>query len=170
MINKKHWSNLVITFGLILVFFSAPHLIDDFLFDIPAEFGLTNPQTQVLAGIFHAQLIVFFVLVAREQRLGYWGTLFWGIFLALAGILKHLPKIVKPEPYWSGVFSETLILGMIITGIALGHYLRVGSPAGRSSNTCLSVYSGTMTCLTQGTVLAYTNLTAFAGGVFAAML
>ncbi|MFL7794934.1 MAG: hypothetical protein AB8I69_22530 [Anaerolineae bacterium] len=38
---------------------------------------------------------------------------------SLAGILKHLPKIVKPEPYWSGPFSETLIIGMIIVGIAL---------------------------------------------------
>ena len=105
--------------GLVLVFFSAPHLIDDFLFDIPAEFGLTNPQTQVLAGIFHVQLMVFFVLAARRRRAGYFGTLFWGIFLALAGILKHLPEIVKPEPYWSGVFSETLIMGMIVAGIAL---------------------------------------------------
>jgi hypothetical protein len=105
--------------GLILVFFSAPHLIDDFLFDIPAEFGLTNPQTQVLAGIFHVQLMGFFVLAARGRQVGYYGTLFWGLFLALAGTLKHLPEIVKPEPYWSGIFSETLILGMIVAGIAL---------------------------------------------------
>lgn len=99
--------------------FSAPHLIDDFLYGIPEEFGLTNQQPQVLAGIFHTQLIVFFVLAARERKVGYYGLLFWGVFLALAGILKHLPKIVEPEPYWSGPFSETLIIGMIIVGIAL---------------------------------------------------
>ena len=116
---KNKWSNLVIAVGLVLVFFSAPHLIDDFLYGIPEEFGLTNQQTQVLAGVFHVQLIVFFVLVARERRAGYYGTLFWGTFLALAGILKHLPEIMKPEPYWSGIFSETLIIGMIIVGIAL---------------------------------------------------
>jgi hypothetical protein len=105
--------------GSVLVFFAAPHLIDDFLFDIPAEFGLTNQQSQILAGIFHAQLMVFFVLAARERRVGYLGTLFWGIFLALAGILKHLPEIVKPKPYWSGTFSEILIIGMIVAGITL---------------------------------------------------
>jgi hypothetical protein len=54
--------NLVIGVGLVLVFFSAPHLIDDFLCGIPEEFGLTNPQTQVLAGVFHVQLVAFFVL------------------------------------------------------------------------------------------------------------
>ena len=118
--NKKYkWSNFVVGVGLVLVFFSAPHLIDDFLYGIPKEFGLTNQQTQVLAGIFHVQLIVFFVLAARERKAGYHGTLFWGIFLALAGILKHLPEILKPKPYWSGLFSEALIIGMVIAGIAL---------------------------------------------------
>jgi hypothetical protein len=112
-------SNFVIGVGLVLVLFSAPHLIDDFLFGIPEEFGLTNQQTQILAGIFHVQLIVFFVLAARKRKAGYYGFVFWGIFLALAGILKHLPEILKPEPYWSGPFSETLIIGMIIAGIVL---------------------------------------------------
>lgn len=119
MDKGNKWSNLVIGVGLVLVLFSAPHLIDDFLYGIPEEFGLTNQQTQILAGIFHVQLIVFFVLAARKQRAGYYGFIFWGIFLALAGILKHLPKILKPEPYWSGLFSETLIIGMIIAGIVL---------------------------------------------------
>jgi ABC-type antimicrobial peptide transport system permease subunit len=119
MDKKYKWSNLVIGVGLVLVLFSAPHLIDDFLYDIPEEFGLTNQQTQVLAGIFHVQLIVFFVLAARKRKTGYYGLVFWGIFLALAGILKHLPEILKPEPYWSGLFSETLIIGMIFAGIVL---------------------------------------------------
>lgn len=119
MDKKYKWSNLVIGVGLVLVLFSAPHLIDDFLYDIPEEFGLTDQQTQVLAAIFHVQLIVFFVLAARERKAGYYGTLFWGVFLALAGILKHLPEILKPEPYWSGLFSEALIIGMIVAGIVL---------------------------------------------------
>ena len=119
MDKKYKWSNLVIGVGLVLVLFSAPHLIDDFLYGIPEEFGLTNQQTQVLAGIFHVQLIVFFVLAARKRKTGYYGLVFWGIFLALAGILKHLPEILKPEPYWSGPFSETLIIGMIFAGIVL---------------------------------------------------
>ena len=119
MDKKYKWSNLVIGVGLVLVLFSAPHLIDDFLYGIPEEFGLTNQQTQILAGIFHVQLIVFFVLAARNRKVGYYGLVFWGIFLALAGILKHLPEILKPEPYWSGLFSETLIIGMIFSGIVL---------------------------------------------------
>ena len=72
--NKRYrWSNLVIGVGLVLVLFSAPHLIDDFLYGIPEEFGLTDQQPQVLAGIFHVQFIVFFVLAARERKAGYYG-------------------------------------------------------------------------------------------------
>ncbi|MBI9043984.1 MAG: hypothetical protein JEZ06_05840 [Anaerolineaceae bacterium] len=59
------------------------------------------------------------MLAARGHTAGFWGLLFWGVFLALAGILKNLPKILKPEPYWSGIFSETLIIAMIFTGILL---------------------------------------------------
>ena len=111
------WRNWTIGAGLVLVFFAAPHLIDDFLYDIPAEFGISIWFTQVLAGIFHLQLVGLFILVARERRGGYWGLMFWGVFLTLAGLLKHIPEIVKPEPYWSGWFSEMLILGMMAAGV-----------------------------------------------------
>jgi hypothetical protein len=33
--------------------------------------------------------------------------------------LKHLPAILKPEPHWSGPFSETLIIGIMVAGVAL---------------------------------------------------
>ena len=39
MDKRYKWSNFVIGVGLVLVLFSAPHLIDDFLFGIPEEFG-----------------------------------------------------------------------------------------------------------------------------------
>lgn len=119
MTPKHTWSHGVLVLGVLVVFFAAPHLIDDFLYGIPAEFGLTDQLAQVLAGIFHAQLALILVLVARERKAGYFGSLFWGIFLTLAGILKHVPEILKPEPYWSGLFSEALILGLILASSAL---------------------------------------------------
>jgi hypothetical protein len=116
-VNK--WRKWVILSGLGLVAFATPHLIDDFLFDIPLEFGLTNQQAQVLTGIFQVQLTAIFVWVAEGRSRGYFGTLFWAIFLFLAGLLRHVPEILKPAPYWSGMFSETLILGMMGMSIPL---------------------------------------------------
>jgi len=104
---------------LVLAFFSIPHLIDDFLFDIPAEFGLSVHFTQFLAGVFILIYLGILIPLARDKRGGVIGAISMGIFLALAGILKHIPLIIQPGPYWSGWFSEGLIFGMILSGISL---------------------------------------------------
>jgi len=119
MTIQRKRSKLVITLGVILAFFSVPHLIDDFLFDIPAEFGLTNMQAQVLSGVFISFYLWIMILASMDRRIGYFGTAFLGGFLALAVLLKHIPKILRPEPYWSGWFSETLIIGILLSGMAL---------------------------------------------------
>jgi hypothetical protein len=109
----------MITLYLVLAFFSIPYLIDDFLFDIPAEFGISVNLTQFLAGVFILIYLGILIPLARGKRGGVIGAMGMGIFLALAGILKHIPLIIKPGPYWSGWFSEGLIFGMIISGIGL---------------------------------------------------
>ena len=111
--------NLVLINGAIMVGVAIPHLIDDFIFNVPEEFGLSNIQAQILAGFFAAMLIAVFSLAARGQRWGFIGTAFLGGFLALAGILKHVPRILQPGPYWSGLFSEILIGVLILSGISL---------------------------------------------------
>jgi hypothetical protein len=59
------------------------------------------------------------VWVSKGRKIGFISSIFLGSFLALAGIIKHIPKIIQPGPYWSGWFSELLILGLIVTGIVL---------------------------------------------------
>ncbi|MCJ7718089.1 MAG: hypothetical protein MUO54_16430 [Anaerolineales bacterium] len=109
----------VIILYLVLAFFSIPHLIDDFLFDIPVEFGISVHMTQFLAGVFILIYLGILIPLDRGQKGGVIGAISMGIFLALAGILKHIPLIIKPGPYWSGWFSEGLIFGMIVSGISL---------------------------------------------------
>jgi hypothetical protein len=118
-LSLQKLNNLVVFTYIVLAFFAIPHLIDDFLFDIPEEFGLTNMQTQVLSGVFIVLFLVILVAAARGTRRGYGGTTFMGAFLALAVLLKHFPRMILPEPYWSGWFSETLIVGVFVSGIIL---------------------------------------------------
>ena len=119
MNRDRNLVNLVLINGVIMVGVAIPHLIDDFLYKVPEEFGLSNIQAQILAGFFAAMLITVFSLAARGQRWGFIGTAFLGGFLALAGILKHVPRILQPGPYWSGLFSEILIGILILSGISL---------------------------------------------------
>jgi len=119
MKDTRRLNNLVIISGAILVAVAIPHLIDDFLNGIPDEFGLTNVQAQILSGLFSVLLIWIFAQVGRESRVGLIGAGFLGIFLALAGILKHVPLMLKPGPYWGGMFSESLIIALILSGLSL---------------------------------------------------
>lgn len=105
---------------LILGTFAIPHLIDDFLFGIPEEFGISDQSAQILAGVFTYIYMGLLILLAEGRRAGLYGAMAMGVFLALAGILKHIPLMLRPGPYWSGTFSEALILGLILSGLACG--------------------------------------------------
>jgi peptidoglycan/LPS O-acetylase OafA/YrhL len=85
----------VIALYLALAFFSIPHLIDDFLFDIPADFGISVHLSQFLAGVFILIYLGILIPLARSRRGAVIGAISMGVFLALAGILKHSPYPLK---------------------------------------------------------------------------
>jgi hypothetical protein len=107
-----------VVFYLTLITVSIPHLIDDFLFGVPAEFGISEKTAQILAGLFILIYTAVLIPLSAGKRMGLLGALLMGVFLALAGILKHIPLMVLPGPYWSGPFSEGLIIAMIVSGLA----------------------------------------------------
>jgi hypothetical protein len=117
--GTRSLENLILVNGIILVGVAIPHLIDDFLYGIPEEFGLSNMNAQILAGIFSVILLWIFFQVGRGNQTGTLGACVLGIFLALAGTLKHVPRMLKPGPYWSGAFSESLIIALILSGLSL---------------------------------------------------
>jgi hypothetical protein len=117
--RTRRLETLILINGAILVGVAIPHLIDDFLFGVPTAFGLTNIQAQILSGIFSMLLVVIFAFVGRSARSGYLGAGILGAFLALAGLLEHVPLMLQPGPYWSGLFSETLIITLILSGLSL---------------------------------------------------
>ena len=110
---------LVISIYLLLAFFAIPHLIDDFLFGIPAEFGISVKLAQFLSGVFIVLYLGILIPLTRGKRSGVIAASAMGIFLALAGILKHIPLMLQPGPYWSGWFSEGLIIGLILSGVGV---------------------------------------------------
>jgi hypothetical protein len=75
-------------------------------FDIPEDFGISVHLSQFLAGVFILIYFGILILLVRGERGGVIGAMGMGIFLALAGILKHIPLIIKPGPYWSGWFQK----------------------------------------------------------------
>ena len=118
MTTRSRAGQWTIFLYLALGMIAIPHLIDDFLFGIPEEFGISNQTAQILAGLFTLVYMAILIPLASGRKPGLYGALVMGIFLALAGILKHIPLMLLPGPYWSGAFSEVLIIGLIFSGLA----------------------------------------------------
>lgn len=119
MNEGKKWSNRVVLAAVLLTGFGAAHLIDDFLYGVPADFGLSNQFSQVLAVIYFIITSVLLVLAARGSRAGYIGNLVLGAFLLLADMLKHGTEGLFSGVWRSGLFSRCLAFGVMLSSIGL---------------------------------------------------
>jgi hypothetical protein len=119
MSQSKKWSNRVVVAAILLAGFGAAHLIDDFLYGIPADFGLSNQFSQVLAVAYFILTSLLLVLAARGSKAGYIGNLGLGLFLLLADMLKHGSEGLFSGPWRNGLFSRSLAFGVMLTSIGL---------------------------------------------------
>jgi hypothetical protein len=117
--DQGRWSNRVIVVSSIFAGFGAAHLIDDFLYGVPAEFNLSNPPTQLLAFAFFIALTGLVALAARGTRASYQGLITIGLLLALADTLYHVPEIVGAVTFRSGAASIFFAIGLIVSGLAM---------------------------------------------------
>ncbi|HUS84513.1 MAG: hypothetical protein MUO58_22085 [Anaerolineales bacterium] len=116
--THRRWSNRVVAVSSIFAGLGVAHMIDDFLYGVPAEFNLSNPPTQFLAMAFFVALTGLIALAARGTRASYQGLITIGLLLALADTLKHLPEIVGSLSYRSGTASIVFSIGLIVSGLA----------------------------------------------------
>ena len=114
-----------ITLYLVLDFFSIPHLIDDFLFDTPAEFGISVHLTQFLAGVFILIYLGILIPMARGKRGGAIGamgmrakppTAEWGAMLSTANQNMRQSPMLAIAP---GLAIMITVLAINFVGDAL---------------------------------------------------
>ena len=119
MSQSQRWSNRVVIAAVLLTGFGAAHLIDDFLYGIPADFGLSNEFGQFLAVVYFIVTSMLLVLAARGSRAGYIGNLGLGLFLLVADMLKHGSEGLFAGPWRSGLCSRSLAFGVMLTAAGL---------------------------------------------------
>jgi hypothetical protein len=95
--------------------FSAVHLIDDFIFGVPAEFHLAVPVTMFLALAYMIALVGLIVAASQRSPRGYLGLTVAGLLILLAQLLKSAPEILQPGPWHSGWPSEFLAAGLAVS-------------------------------------------------------
>jgi len=123
----KKAQNRVVIVALALLAISSGHLIEDYLYGVPAGFGLSEPVGLLLAVIWYGLLGSLLVLAVRGARAGFIGLLVIGIFLALAEILYYYHDILYTWPYRNGLLSkgaEIVVIGLsvalaVLCGLAL---------------------------------------------------
>jgi hypothetical protein len=113
--KPSRWHSLSIVSAVAFAAFSAVHLIDDFLFDVPLEFHLSVPLTELLALAFMASLVGLVAAAASRSPTGYLGLAIAGLLIALAQLLKSGSEMLKPGPWHSGLPSELLAVGLAIS-------------------------------------------------------
>jgi hypothetical protein len=119
MDEKRRWSNRVVIAAILLTGFGAAHLIDDFLYGIPAELGLSNAAGQILTVLYFVITSTLLVLAARASQAGYLGNLILGIILIVADITKHAPEGLFVGEWRSGLLSRVLAWGVILSALGL---------------------------------------------------
>ena len=111
-LKPSKWHSPTIISAVAFAAFSAVHLIDDFLFDVPLEFHLSVPFTLLLALAFMAALVGLVVAAASRSPTGYLGLAIAGLLIALAQLLKSAPEMLQPGPWHAGLASELAAIGL----------------------------------------------------------
>ena len=116
--KRSKWNSPAIVSAVAFAAFSAVHLIDDFLYDVPLEFHLSVPMTLLLALAYMAALVGLVAAAAGGARTGYLGLVIAGLLIALAQLLKSAPEILEPGPWHSGSASELAAMGLGLSAAA----------------------------------------------------
>ncbi len=119
MDQNKKWSNRVVAAAILLAGLGAALLIDDFLYGVPAGFGLSIIFSQGLAVIYFIITSLLLVLAARGSKAGYIGNMGLGLFLFLADLFEHGREGLFSGQWRSGLFSRSLAFGLMLVSIGL---------------------------------------------------
>ncbi len=112
--KRSRWENRALLCGTFFCALSAVHLIDEFLWDAPAEFHLSVDITLLLALLYMLSIIGLLVLAGRGSPGGFGGLSLGGGLIMLADSLKHGTEIIQPGIWRSGFSSELLAFGLTV--------------------------------------------------------
>ena len=100
--GASRWHKPAIACAVAFSGFSATHLIDDFLANVPLEFNLTVPVTEFLALGYMIALVGLVAAAASHSRTAYLGLAIDGLLISSAQLVKSVPEMLLPGPWRLG--------------------------------------------------------------------
>jgi hypothetical protein len=109
----------VIVLSFLLLWVSIAHSLEDFVYGIPARFGLSVVTAALVLGAAYVVQVTGILLAAKHARSGYMLTFATGAVWAIAAAADHLKEVLTVWPYREGVLSKVLEIGIMLVGAAL---------------------------------------------------
>jgi hypothetical protein len=116
ILKASNWHAATIVSAVFFCAFSAVHLIDDFLSDVPSEFNLSVPSTLFLTFAYMLSIVGLLAAASHRSSTGYLGLGIAGILILLAQLLKSVPEMLMPGPWHLGTASEIAAIGLGLFG------------------------------------------------------
>lgn len=112
----SHSIRVVVTAAL-LAGTSIAHVLEDFVYGIPARFGLDTATAALLVGGWYTLHIFLIVLAARDRPAGYAGNALIGAGWFLAAAVDHLGEVLFVSPYRQGLISKAFEVALMLLGL-----------------------------------------------------
>ncbi len=100
---KRSWYWITLISSVLFVSFSTIHLIDDFLNEIPKDYKLSVPLTELLTFLYVLSILGLIIGAATYSQISFIGLSIVGLLITAAQLKKTIPEIFKPEPWRSGL-------------------------------------------------------------------
>lgn len=98
---------------------TLPHSVEDFIFGVPARFGVGVLTGAFLLGAGYTLHALGIVLASHRRPSGYLINLFVGLGWFFGAALDHLPDVLFSASYRAGASSKLLEVLIMLFGIAL---------------------------------------------------
>ncbi len=109
----------VVGTGALLVAISMAHVLEDFVYSVPARFGLETAPAAAVVGLAYGLHVVLIAIAARDQALGYFGNAAVGAFWLVAAAADHLGEVLFANPYRAGLVSKAFEVGLMLAAPSL---------------------------------------------------
>jgi hypothetical protein len=109
----------VVTLAAVVIGVSVAHVLEDFVYGIPARFGFQVAPAAALVGLAYAGHVILVALAAQDRIVGYLGNLVAGVFWFAAAAYDHLGEVLFAASYRAGLISKGFEVALMLSAIAL---------------------------------------------------
>lgn len=116
--EDRRWT-VVTLLSVALLFFSIPHVLEDFALGEPLKRGVPPAAIAFVVSVLLAVQGLGLHALGRRSVAGLRVHAGLGLLWAIAAGVAQVPELLQPTAYRSGVISAAYVIGVIGVGLAL---------------------------------------------------